>query len=211
MSKRHASFLRGVGTRPAYHRVPERPAPRGPGASSCGDSTMYERFRLLPFPLSSLLLLALLALLAGSPARATTVAPPQNLGHLARVSAAVVFAQAVESRVEEDENLPYTVTRFLTLRPVAGADPGLLFEVREPGGSGRVRAAAVAGAPRYQEGHDYLLFLDRAPEGRWRSKMMAYGLREEVAGTGLLRPLPETHRIEAVARKSFEPVGVYRK
>lgn len=161
---------------------------------------MRERFRLLPF-----------LLLAASPTWATTVAPPANLGHLARISAAVVFAQAVDSRVEEDERLPYTVTRFQTLRPVAGADPGLIFEVREPGGSGKVRAAAVAGAPRYQAGHDYLLFLDRAPAGRWRSKMMAYGLLEEVAGTDRLRPLPEAPRIEVLTRKSYEPVGVYRK
>ncbi len=168
---------------------------------------MYERLR------SSLLLFSilLLSLLAPSAARATTVAPPADLGHLTRLSDAVVFAQAIESRVEEDENLPYTVTRFQALQPVAGADPGLIFEVREPGGAGRVRAAAVAGAPRYQEGKNYLLFLDRALAGRWRSKMMAYGLLQEAPGTGLLRPLPEAEKIEVLTRKSYEPVGVYRK
>ncbi|HEV2852126.1 MAG TPA: hypothetical protein VHC97_04910 [Thermoanaerobaculia bacterium] len=165
---------------------------------------MHERLRSF-FPL------LFLVLFAASTARATTVAPPSDLGHLARTSDAVVFAQAIESRVEEDESLPYTVTRFQALRPVAGADPGLIFEVREPGGSGRRRAAAVAGAPRYQEGHNYLLFLDRTQEGRWRSKMMSYGLLEEVSGTGLLRPLPEAGRIEVLTRKSYEPVGVYRK
>ncbi len=166
---------------------------------------MHERVRLLPFLLLSLLLES------AWPARATTVAPPANLGHLARLSTAVVFAQAIDSRVEEDAGLPYTVTRFQTLRLIAGADPGLIFEVREPGGSGKVRAAAVAGAPRYQADHNYLLFLDRAPAGGWRSKMMAYGLLEEVAGTGRLRPLPEAPRIEALTQKSYEPVGVYRK
>lgn len=165
---------------------------------------MHERLRSF-FPFLFLLLLA------ASTARATTVAPPSDLGHLARLSDAVVFAQAIESRVEEDESLPYTVTRFQALRPVAGADPGLIFEVREPGGSGRLRGAAVAGAPRYQEGHNYLLFLDRTRDGRWRSKMMAYGLLEEVSGTGLLRPLPEAGRIEVLTKKSYEPVGVYRK
>ena len=167
---------------------------------------MHERFRVLP-----VIAVVVLLCLTAFPARATTVAPPANLGHLARVSAAVVFAEAIGSRVEEDERLPYTVTRFLTLRPVAGADPGAIFEVREPGGSGKVRAAAVAGAPRYQEGHDYLLFLDRATAGRWRSKMMAYGLLEEVAGTDRLRPLPEAPKVEVVTGKSYEPVGVYRK
>jgi hypothetical protein len=165
---------------------------------------MHERLR-------SFLTILFLTLLTTSAARATTVAPPPDLGFLARTSDAVVFAQAIESRVEDNESLPYTVTRFETLRLVAGADPGLIFEAREPGGSGRVRAAAVAGAPRYQEGHNYLLFLDATREGRWRSKMMAYGLLEEVAGTGLLRPLPEAGRIEVLTRKSYEPVGIYHK
>jgi hypothetical protein len=164
---------------------------------------MNERFRFLP------LVLALGLLLFSSAARATTVAPPADLGHLTRLSHAVVFAQAIESRVEEEEALPYTVTRFQALQPVAGTDPGLIFEVREPGGAGRTRAAAVAGAPRYQEGRNYLLFLDRAPAGRWRSKMMAYGLLEEDAG--LLRPLPEADTLEVATRKSYEPVGVYRR
>ncbi len=166
---------------------------------------MNERFRSLSFFLALGLLLFL------SPAvRATTVAPPSDLGHLTRLSQAVVFAQAIESRVEEDGDLPYTVTRFQILQPVAGADPGLIFEVREPGGAGQKRAAAVAGAPRYQEGRNYLLFLDRAPAGRWRSKMMAYGLLEEDAA-GLLRPLPEAGKIEVMTRKSYEPVGAYRR
>ena len=169
---------------------------------------MYERFRSLP-PFLAFGLLLFSTLTAGA-AFATTVAPPDDLGHLSRLSGAVVFAQAIESRVEEDSGLPYTITRFLTLEPVAGADPGLVFEVREPGGAGRTKGAAVAGAPRYQEGRNYLLFLDRSHAGRWQSKMMAYGLLEEDAA-GLLRPLPEAGKIEVLANKSFDPVGVYRR
>ncbi|HET9208751.1 MAG TPA: hypothetical protein VFR03_00045, partial [Thermoanaerobaculia bacterium] len=82
-----------------------------------------------------------------SPARATTVAPPPSLGALARASQSVTFAEAVESWVEEGEAIPVTVTRFHLLQPVAGARTGDVFEVAEPGGRGKERAAAVAGAP----------------------------------------------------------------
>ena len=166
---------------------------------------MRERFSVLA--LSSLLGL----LLATPPSRATTVAPPADLGQMARLSDAVVFAQAIESWVEERSSLPYTLTRFQTLQQVAGADPGLIFEVREPGGAGKRRAAAVAGAPRYAAGRNYLLFLDRAPAGRWRSKMMAFGLLQEIEGTDLLEPLPEAPRIELLAPGDFEPPGLYHR
>lgn len=147
----------------------------------------------------------LLSLLAVPSAYATTVAPPANLGQLARISGAVVFAQAIESRVEEGSPLPYTITRFMTLQRVAGADTGLVFEVREPGGAGKRRGAAVAGAPRYRAGGNYLLFLDPAPEQRWRSKAMAYGLLVEESGSDVLAPLPEAGDIDVFSRKSFEP------
>lgn len=41
--------------------------------------------------------------------------------------------------------------------------------------------------------------------------MMAYGLLEEEAGGGRLRPLAEAPDLEVLAHKSFEPVGVYGK
>ncbi len=146
-----------------------------------------------------------------SPARATTVAPPPNLGALARVSQSVTFAEAVESWVEEGETIPVTVTRFNLLQPVTGARTSDVFEVVEPGGRGKERAAAVAGAPRFETGHAYLLFLDRAPGSRWRAKMMSYGLLEEVAGTGLLRPLAAARHVELKSLLPAEPVGLYKK
>jgi hypothetical protein len=156
------------------------------------------------------LFLVLPLLIPVLPARASTVAPPAHLGHLARISDAVVFAQAIDSRVEEGERLPYTVTRFSLLRAVAGAETGFIFEVREPGGSGQHRAAAVAGAPRFAAGQNYLLFLQHAPEGRWQARMMSYGLLTETEGD-LLAPLPEADHLEVVANKSYEPVGAYHK
>jgi len=144
---------------------------------------------------------------------ATTVIPPADLGDLARISASVTFAQAVESWVEEGETIPQTVTRFHLLEAVAGAKTGTVFEVREPGGSLGSVGAAVAGTPVFEPGHRYLLFLDRASGGRWRSKMMAYGLLEEVDGSDLLRPLSEAGRIEVQTRDkaAVEPIGLYRK
>ncbi|HKV06873.1 MAG TPA: S-layer homology domain-containing protein [Thermoanaerobaculia bacterium] len=145
------------------------------------------------------------------PARATTVVPPRDLGQLARLSRAAVFAQAVESHVEEGGSLLYTVTRFQLLERIAGADPGTVFEVREPGGALGKKGLAVAGAPRFEEGHNYLLFLDPAPDGRWRSKTLAYGLLEEAPDGQVLRPLPQADRVELHTKASVEPVGIYRK
>lgn len=153
----------------------------------------------------------LLLLIHLLPAGATSVRPPADLGQLARLSAAVVLGQAIESHAEPGDTLPVTVTRFLLLQPVAGRPTGAIFEVQEPGGSLGRTGAAVAGAPRFADGHNYLLFLDRAPGDRWRSKMMAYGLLTEEEESGLLRPLPQAAHLEIAARKSFEPVEVYRE
>jgi len=157
--------------------------------------------------------LAAISPFALSNAEATTIAPPPNLGQLARASQSVTFARAVESWVEDGDSIPYTVTRFHRLESVAGAPTGDVFEVREPGGRLAHRAAAVSGAPRYQAGQSYLLFLDRAPGHRWRSRMMAYGLLEAVPGKDLLRSLPEAAAIEVPAglKSTAETVGVYRQ
>ncbi|HEX3554171.1 MAG TPA: S-layer homology domain-containing protein [Thermoanaerobaculia bacterium] len=159
-----------------------------------------------------ILIAPLLLLIPLRPLAATSVRPPANLGQLVRISEAVVLAQAVESWVEAGDTIPYTVTRFQQLEQVAGRPTGSLFELREPGGSlGRI-GVAVAGAPRFTPGHNYLLFLDRAPDGRWRSRMMAYGLLEEAAGGSRLRPLAAAADLEVLTpTKSFEPVGVYGK
>lgn len=160
----------------------------------------------------SVCLFSAISILFSLPARATTVAPPADLGQLARTSESVTFAEAVESWVESGDTIPFTVTRFHLLQAVSGARTGDVFEVREPGGRLKDRAAAVDGAPRFEAGQRYLLFLDRAPGGRWRSKMMAYGLLEEDSA-GLLRPLPEAEKIEVFTQRKTqtEPVGIYRK
>lgn len=150
-------------------------------------------------------------LMAAPPAEATTVAPPENLGQLARLSRAVVFAQAVESWFEEGDTIPVTVTRFQLIEKITGADPGAVFEVREPGGRSGKKGVAVAGAPRFTAAGNYLLFLDPAPDGRWRSKMLAYGLLEETRERGVLKPLAQADSIEVRTKSGFEPVGLYKK
>src|SRR3954449_8841789 len=109
----------------------------GATALSSGRSTMAKR--LLAACFVSLPFWAFL-----SPARATTVAPPPNLGALARASQSVTFAEAVESWGEDGETIPVTVTRFHLLQPVAGARTSDVFEVVEPGGQGEEGAAAGA-------------------------------------------------------------------
>jgi hypothetical protein len=142
--------------------------------------------------------------------QAATVAPPADLGALARMSNSVVLARAGESWTDEAPSpLPHTLTRFERLEQVAGAAVDAAFVVREPGGTRGPRATVVGGAPGYQAGRTYLLFLDRARPGQWRSRMLAYGLLVEDEATGILSPLAEAGEIEPVETLPFEPVGAY--
>jgi hypothetical protein len=192
---------------------------RGPNGDRGIDALLAQEINMLVrwskdlfFRSFPLLLLAL----AGHPALATTVSAPADLGELARMSEAVVFAQAIESYGEEGDTLPYTITRFLVVRQVAGREVAGVFETREPGGSvaGEARGAVVAGSPRFTPGQNYLLFLDATRDGRWRSKTLAYGLLEETADGERLRPLPQAHRVEVLPARpgrGVEPVGIYKK
>jgi hypothetical protein len=161
--------------------------------------------------LARLVLIAFTLTLPGLPAGATTIAPPRDLGHLARASETVVFAEAVESWAEEGPTIPLTVTRFVVVQQVAGAPVSAVFELQEPGGDTGTRAASVPGSPRFEGGTRYLLFLDRAPAGRWRSKALAWGLLEEIPGAGLLVPMPELRKIERLSGRRSEPLGVFKK
>lgn len=161
------------------------------------------------------LFLILGLLLSASAARTATVAPPADLGELARLSIAVVLAEAQASTslapTAVASPLPYTVTRFRTVEWVGGARVGEEFEVVEPGGEIDGRVAVIGGAPHYQAGRTYLLFLDLRDDGYWRSRMLAYGLLVEEEATGLLEPLPEAGWIEPVSGDPFEPIESYRR
>ena len=145
-----------------------------------------------------------------SPLGAATVAPPANLGELARLSRSVVLARAVGSRPDEARSgLPSTITRFERVRHVAGEALPETFAVSEAGGIRDGRGVAVGGSPAYETGRTYLLFLDRLGDGRLRSRMMAYGLLVEDERTGLLVPLEEAGDIDTLAGSVFEPVTAY--
>jgi len=143
--------------------------------------------------------------------RATTIAPPKNLGDLLRMSDAVVYANAQQSWSERGRTVPVTVTRFVLLRPIAGLAVPWTFEVEEVGGDFGDLHFAVAGAPRYHEGRRYLLFLDQGPNLRWRSQTMAYGQLVEDLHEARLRPLPEAEGISVVNAQGYEPPTVYRR
>ncbi len=153
---------------------------------------------------------ALAVLALAGPLGAATVAPPANLGELARLSRSVVLARAAESAPDESRSwLPYTATRFERLRQVAGEALPETFVVSEPGGVRGGRGVSVGGSPVYEKGRTYLLFLDRSADGRLGSRMMAYGLLVEDERTGLLVPLEAANDVDTVAGSVFEPVTAY--
>src|SRR5215207_2487684 len=88
---------------------------------------MRQASRLI---ISALLLLSIPAI----PGFASTIAPPYNLGELARVSQAVVLAEAQGSRSELRGEIPYTITSFRALESVAGERLGTTFAVETKGG-----------------------------------------------------------------------------
>lgn len=156
-------------------------------------------------------ILTVFAALVAIPALASLIAPPPNLGSLARISRTVVFAEAGGTRTEARGKSPFTITSFRVLENVSGERLDGTLEVREEGGVAGTLETTVIGAPRFEKGGRYLLFLNPASDGRWRTKMLAYGILREDEGTGTLRPLPEAAELSLVERPGVEPVGVYRK
>src|ERR1044072_8200262 len=146
------------------------PASRGRATPRITMTSQQRRLLVL-----SLLALPLLDLCASTAAEATTIRPPKDLGHLARMSRAVVLARASTHWVE-DRGLPITITSFELEQSLGGRPVRSAFDVGVPGGERPETAAWIAGAPSFKEGRSYLLFLARSPRGRWRPQMLAYGL-----------------------------------
>jgi len=139
---------------------------------------------------------------------ASVLAPPSNLGDLARISGTVVFAEAQAVRTELRGETPYTVTTFRVLQQVVGEAAGRSIEVQEAGGVVGDVGMAVSGAPAFERGGRYLLFLDRSGSG-WQTKMLSYGILREQGG--ILRPIPEAASLSLIPRPGVEPVGEYSK
>ena len=154
-----------------------------------------------------------LSLLVAGGAHASTVAPPSDLGHLARLSDSVVLARAESSspQVAGPGALPWTATRFTRLRQVGGDALPETFVVEEPGGTVGDRGLAIGGSPDFGTGRTYLLFLARGATGHWRTRMLSYGLLVEDAERGLLVPMDESAALDLAPFAAFEPVGAYEK
>ncbi|HSF38819.1 MAG TPA: S-layer homology domain-containing protein, partial [Thermoanaerobaculia bacterium] len=155
--------------------------------------------------------LTVLTVLIAIPTLASLIAPPPNLGSLARISRAVVFAEAGDTRTEVRGQTPFQITSFRVLENVSGEKLGASFEVQENGGVVGTVESTVIGVPRFEKGGRYLLFLDPAREGRWKTKMLAYGILREDERTSTLRPVPEAAQLSVLERPGVEPIGVYRK
>ena len=156
-------------------------------------------------------LLAVIVALLASSALASTVAPPENLGQLALNSDVVVFAELESTNTEWAGDTPHTVFAFRTLERVDGDLEESLFEVRQLGGEGDKVGLRVSGAPSFQAGGRYLLFLDRGERGALRTRALSYGVLRQDPETGHLAPLPEARELALLSEKPFEPVLVYDK
>jgi hypothetical protein len=157
------------------------------------------------------LLLALFLIAVALPGSAATIAPPANLGELARISSSVVLAEAMDSHSEPRGEIPYTLTTFRVVRNVAGQEAGRTLILETPGGVVGEQGFRAPGEPRFAKGGRYLLFLDPAPSGDWRLKMASYGLLREVPGTGLLQPVAEAGELDVLPRPGVEAIGTYRE
>ena len=156
--------------------------------------------------------------LAAAFAKATSIVPPENLGELARMSDAVVLAQAGSSSAVPAGPLLFTHTTFRVMEAVTGTlSTGDHIEVRVPGGDLADSGWLVPGAPRFDPGQVYLLFLHRKNTGQWLPQAMAYGLLRRVAGRDgsiLLAPVPEAADVEPFPRPDGilpEKVETYRE
>jgi S-layer family protein len=155
--------------------------------------------------------LALFLIAVALPGSAATIAPPANLGELARISSSVVLAEAVDSHSELRGEVPFTLTSFRVVQTVAGQEAGRTLTLETPGGVVGERGFRVPGTPHFAKGERYLLFLDPAPGDTWRLKMSSYGLLREVPGTGLLRPVAEAAENDVLPRTGVEAIGTYRE
>lgn len=164
------------------------------------------------------LILAAGALLVAAAVNATSIVPPENLGELARISEAVVLAQAGAPRVSQRGIQAFTLTTFRVLAVVSGElERGDRITVEAPGGELDGYLWFVPGSPRFAPGQVYLLFLSQKPTGEWLPRTMAYGLLRRVHGrdgSSLLAPLPEETGIQPFPRPDGilpEPVETYRE
>ena len=127
--------------------------------------------------------------------RGLTLIPPTDLAALAKASDAVVYAEALDSKVVGKELLAPR-TRFRVHRTLSGSpEPNETIVVETPGGVGETHAIVISGAPTFESGARYLLCL-LSREGAWILRLASYGLHAEdtdTLGRVVLRPLSASH------------------
>jgi hypothetical protein len=143
---------------------------------------------------------------------ATTVRSPRDFAELAAGSDAVVLAKAGESSSAARGRLVSTSTAFIAVATVKGGfaagDP---FDVEVAGGATGQMTWQVVGAPRFDAGTTYLLFLQARPDGRYSPSAMAYGVLRETRNSRKERLLVTARELRdldpsAVAAYRLEPL-----
>ena len=95
---------------------------------------------------------------------ATFVVPPDR--RLIQNATAIAIASPLASRTELRDNAIETVTTMSIQEVLKGSLESDAIEVFEPGGVYEDRATVIPGAPRFNDGGRYILFLTNA-DGRW--------------------------------------------
>ncbi len=146
---------------------------------------------------------------------ATTIAPFENLGEMAKLSEAVVL-------VEVKRNYTYelgSTTRFRSSLEIkqnikGNLDVGEIFELQNLHKQVGDMESMIWGDLELKEGKTYLLFITRIGDNLWTSQMLSYAAFEEFEKNGekLLVPFElgtEVHIHTTEGRKTPEPLGVF--
>lgn len=146
--------------------------------------------------------LAVLALLATSPASATTV-KKMSLRDLATKSNAIALAKVEDATARYDSNKEiYTYVTLRVLEPVKGPKADALITIRQLGGVVGDIASIVPGTPTFKTGEEVVVFLTKndasghpwvmgLQQGKYTVSADAKGhksVRNEMDGLTLLRP-----------------------
>ena len=141
--------------------------------------------------------------LAASLARGMTIVAPPDPGQLALESEAVLLVKAGASSVEQRGALLYTRTVLEVIDPLRGFPaPGDTIEIEVPGGELDGTGFAVAGAPRFDPGEVYLVFVDLGSRGAWQPRLMADSVMRrdvDLEGRPILMPVDEAAGIGRLA------------
>jgi hypothetical protein len=153
------------------------------------------------------LIVAVAATVTGVVVQATSIVPPENFGELARMSHAVVLAQAGGATVVRRGAILYTRTEFSVIAAISGpltAPSRLIVEVL--GGQTADEKWVFPGSPEFLTGAVYLLPLTEKAAGVWLPTMASYGVLRQVRGrdgSTLLEPLPESGTSRFRVRTAF--------